>query len=90
MIVVNMLLLVASVVLAIGIFCRLNKLSMREHKLLVILFNVGLIGAILSVGDHAWTGNIDLQDICVLIATSCWIAISYKAWEFEVPTWARK
>lgn len=86
----NLVLLAISIALVIGFFCRLNKLDIRNHRLGVILFNVGMMGSVGSAGIHAWTDTFDLQDVCVFIACACWIAISYRTWEKGPPDYVHK
>jgi hypothetical protein len=86
----NMVFLLLSVAAVVGIFCRLNKLDIRQHKLSVILFNVGMLGAVGSVGEHAWIDALDVQDGCILMACLSWVIVSYKTWQSDVPEYVNK
>lgn len=67
------------------LLCRINELSWRTHRPLVVTYNLTLAIACIWAGWRAWDGRAELGDLCIAIAALCWIGISYPSWRNGPP-----
>jgi hypothetical protein len=77
---VDILVLVLGLAVVGAFVCRLDALHIKTDSLGQIGLNVTLAGAVMSASTHAWTGAVDLQDVCIVVAGLCWIVTTLPAW----------
>ena len=82
---VDLLVLLAAAPGAFAFVCRLDRLSFRQHRPIVIVFNLGLAWITFAAGVHAWEGRADLQDIASVMAGLSWAIMSLPSWTAGVP-----
>ena len=86
----NSIILIASVIALGAYVCRLDALSWREHRPLVVLVHLaGGIGCLWS-GYRAFEHESGMLDAVVLGTAIAWLWISFHTWRAGPPWWAHK
>ncbi len=86
----NLIVLTAAV-LALGAYvCRMDSLSWRHHRPVVIVVHLAGAIAALVAGDHAVSGTAGWLDVMLLALSGGWLWISFHTWRAGPPLWAHK
>lgn len=90
MTILDALLLVLATGSCVGYVCRADGLNIWEHRLAYLGLHLGLFGASLVAGVHAWDGRAGLQEWLSVLGSGCWLVVSWHSWRLGVPDHVRR